>query len=311
MKPIISVIVPVYNVEEYLERCIQSILNQTFTRFELILVDDGSPDNCPAICDEWAQKDPRICVIHKENGGLSSARNAGLQEVKGSYIAFVDSDDWIEKDMLEVLYNLLNEYPDADIAKCELMEDDGKRSIKKSNVQVQLKEKTDMWESFFRIHGEASNTSVCVNLYRKEVLDGFTFPITLNEDVEASYEFCLRAKKMVTTNQIKYHYFYNRNSITHSQFSRKDMDYFLVWDRVVLRTKNDNPQYLKYAEMGRMRADFTMLCKMILRGYDRSDKELCLLKQKLNKSVRRNFFKLMQLKMPFSRKIALIVICVL
>lgn len=112
--PKISIIVPVYRVENYLDRCIKSILNQTFTDFELILVDDGSPDRCPQKCDDWCKVDKRIKVIHKENGGLSSARNAGLEAAKGEYIGFVDSDDWITCDMYELLYRLAKKYK-ADI----------------------------------------------------------------------------------------------------------------------------------------------------------------------------------------------------
>ena len=99
----ISVIVPVYNVENYLRRCVDSIINQTYKNLEIILVDDGSPDNCPVICDEYAQKDSRIKVIHKENGGLSSARNCGMDMATGEYIGFVDGDDWIESDMYKFL----------------------------------------------------------------------------------------------------------------------------------------------------------------------------------------------------------------
>ena len=94
---LISVIVPVYQVEEYLDRCVQSIVDQTYTNLEIILVDDGSPDRCPQMCDEWAKRDSRIRVIHKENGGLSDARNAGMQAASGTYIAFVDSDDWVSE----------------------------------------------------------------------------------------------------------------------------------------------------------------------------------------------------------------------
>ena len=97
--PKLSIIVPVYKVEQYINKCIDSILNQTFTDFELILVDDGSPDNCGKICDEYAQKDERVRVIHKENGGVSSARNLGIDEAKGEYVSFIDPDDWIDLDM--------------------------------------------------------------------------------------------------------------------------------------------------------------------------------------------------------------------
>ncbi len=105
MNEIISIIVPVYNVEKYLDRCIQSILNQTYPYFELILVDDGSSDNSGKMCDEYAKKDDRIIVIHQENNGLSSARNKGIENSKGEFLSFVDSDDWISKDYLKEMYN--------------------------------------------------------------------------------------------------------------------------------------------------------------------------------------------------------------
>lgn len=113
---VLSVIVPVYKVEPFLRKCVDSIINQTYRNLEIILVDDGSPDNCGAICDEYANKDDRVKVIHKENGGLSSARNAGMDIAKGDYIAFVDSDDWLELDMYETLIGLAEKY-DADIAE--------------------------------------------------------------------------------------------------------------------------------------------------------------------------------------------------
>ena len=108
MRPLISVIVPVYKVETYLNNCIKSIVNQSYSNIEIILVDDGSPDNCPALCDEWAKKDKRIKVIHKKNGGVSSARNSGLDLASGKYIGFVDGDDFIHKDMIDYLYKAMD-----------------------------------------------------------------------------------------------------------------------------------------------------------------------------------------------------------
>ena len=105
MNPMISVIVPIYNVEKYLARCVDSIVNQTYKNLEIILVDDGSPDRCPQMCDDYAEKDSRIKVIHKKNGGLSDARNAGMAVATGEYISFIDSDDWIETSMFELLLN--------------------------------------------------------------------------------------------------------------------------------------------------------------------------------------------------------------
>ncbi len=106
---LISVIVPVYKVEAYLNRCVESIVNQSYSNLEIILVDDGSPDRCPEMCDVWSQKDKRIKVIHKENGGLSDARNAGMAIATGTYIGFVDSDDWIDRDFYEKLLLTLKE----------------------------------------------------------------------------------------------------------------------------------------------------------------------------------------------------------
>ena len=109
MEKKVSVIIPVYNVEKYLEECIQSVLKQTYKNLEIILVDDGSPDNCPKMCDEWAKKDSRIKVIHKQNGGASSSRNTGLDVMTGDFMCFIDSDDFIAKNYIEVLYNNLIE----------------------------------------------------------------------------------------------------------------------------------------------------------------------------------------------------------
>ncbi|EME3187758.1 glycosyltransferase, partial [Enterococcus faecalis] len=133
--PKISIIVPVYNVEKYLEKCVRSILAQTFTDFELILVDDGSPDSSGAMCDQFAEQDQRVKVIHKENGGLSDARNAGIEIATGEYLGFVDSDDYIADDMYELLYtNIVKE--DADLSICGIYDVyEGKEPIVKSLIQ--------------------------------------------------------------------------------------------------------------------------------------------------------------------------------
>ena len=117
MQPLISVIIPVYKVELYLRECIDSVLAQTYQNLEVILVDDGSPDQCGSICEQYAEKDNRVCVIHKENGGLSDARNAGIDVAKGEYIGFVDSDDWVAPDMYECLYKASVEY-NAEFVVC-------------------------------------------------------------------------------------------------------------------------------------------------------------------------------------------------
>ena len=126
--PLFSIIIPVYNVEKYLNKCVDSVLNQTFTDFEVILVDDGSPDNCPAICDSYAEKDKRVRVIHKQNGGLICARKSGLEAARGDYIGFVDSDDWIEENMYELFADMIKKYS-PDMVLSDFYFDSGKEII--------------------------------------------------------------------------------------------------------------------------------------------------------------------------------------
>ena len=120
MDSLISVIVPIYNVEKYLERCVESIINQTYKNLEIILVDDGSPDNCPQMCDDYAKKDSRIKVVHKKNGGLSDARNAGMKVATGEYVSFIDSDDYISLDFYETLLETIVDN-DSDIVECSVV----------------------------------------------------------------------------------------------------------------------------------------------------------------------------------------------
>ncbi len=309
--PEISIIVPVYKTEQYLNRCVNSILNQTFKYFELILVDDGSPDRCPAMCDEWSKRDSRIRVIHKENGGASSARNFGLKEADGIYIGFVDSDDWIDKNMFQSLYNLLKKYPEAQIAQCDFMITH-KKSLKiiQPNEKVQILGKKEMLDYFYRVNGEKSNNSVCNKLIDKKILEDFQFEDTVNEDVEASYDLFMRTHNMVITNEIYYFYFANNAGITRSYFTERDLGYLKVWDRIVERTLQENPEYNKYAQFGRKRANFTLLSMMLINGYDKKNPKMKDIKNKLKKEVRQDFFPLLKLKMPVSRKILLFIVSV-
>lgn len=193
--PKISIIVPVYKVEKYLSRCIKSILRQTFTDFELILVDDGSPDKCPQMCDDWGKKDKRIRVIHKENGGLSSARNAGLRAARGEYIGFVDSDDWIACDMYEILYQLAKKYR-ADIT-CGGIERTNAGSVRKKTSGT-IKEYTQdaFSRKYFKLDSNETVHYIVNKLYSHDTASKIKFPVSLiNEDVEGFFLALLAAKK--------------------------------------------------------------------------------------------------------------------
>lgn len=210
MKPCISVIVPIYNVEKYIHKCVDSLLAQTYPHLEIILVDDGSPDGCPAICDAYAEKDGRVRVIHKENGGLSDARNAGLEIASGEYIGFVDSDDWIEPDMFEYLYNGMA--GGAEISVCGVLEHRTYRiEIKNAPTDIVYTAEDALNEMFFdRMENYAWN-----KLYEARLWKDVRFPTGKNfEDVLTIYKTFERASRVAVLREAKYHYLIRPDSIS-------------------------------------------------------------------------------------------------
>ena len=173
----VSVIMAVYKAEKYLDKAVKSVLAQTYTNFELILVDDGSPDNCPAMCDDYAKQDDRVKVVHKQNGGVSSAWNAGLDNSTGDYICFVDSDDWVEKEYIQKLYEALKKY-DCDISMCSgtrLFEDGSASTVDKTANYVNKFYKVDEVLTLF--FGEKHVMFInWGNLYKKDIFNNLRFP---------------------------------------------------------------------------------------------------------------------------------------
>jgi CDP-glycerol glycerophosphotransferase len=210
--PIISVIVPVYMVEPYLRQCLDSLVAQTMSDLEIILVDDGSPDGCPAICDEYAGRDLRIRVIHKENGGLSDARNAGIDVARGNYIGFVDSDDWIAPDMFEYLYQGAKDY-EADVVVCEYYNVWGKKADATTRTSVRSFSGEASMRALLqlRIGNYAWN-----KLYRRSLwADDIRYPVGKNyEDVRTTYRVFDRASRVVALPEVKYFYRRHDQSIT-------------------------------------------------------------------------------------------------
>ena len=210
--PLLSIIVPVYKVENYLPKCIDSILAQTFTDFELILVDDGSPDNCPALCDAAAEKDARVRVIHQKNGGLSAARNAGLDAARGAWIGFVDSDDYIAPEMYEVLYQAVQS-TGADLALCDYAEVD-EAGTPCPQMHVSLSEGELTGQELLK---RASGLMVQLawnKLYRRAIFTQMRYPEgKLNEDLFLIPEVCLQIQKAVVVPKALYYYVQRGGSI--------------------------------------------------------------------------------------------------
>ena len=223
-KPKISIIVPVYKVEHYLKQCLDSIKAQTFTDWECILVDDGSPDSSPAICDEYSSMDSRFKTIHKTNGGLSSARNAGIRIAQGEFIGFIDSDDWIEPGMFQLLYDLITEY-DADIAQVGYIKEFiGRQSVKHLvNKTKVISGKEAMREvSFNRLPNFA-----CNKLHRRKIMtcdfpEGRAF-----EDIYVYGHWLKEVDRMAIDPSPMYHYRMRKGSIVHSNVAKNRYDYFL------------------------------------------------------------------------------------
>lgn len=227
----ISVIVPVYKVEKYLKRCVDSILDQTYENLEIILVDDGSPDASPLICDEYAIKDSRVTVIHQKNSGLSGARNAGIEKATGKYIAFVDSDDYIAPHMYETLWNNLINY-DAQISICRLQRFSG--AYYDGELESELHIATYDNETALRnLHLEDGEMyTVAYNkLYLRSLFEKVRYPIgRLNEDEFTTYKVIDKSNKVVITTEKMYFYYYNDNSITTSKKYLQSSDVFDALD---------------------------------------------------------------------------------
>ena len=230
-KPLISIIIPVYKVEKYLERCIKSVLDQTYKNLQIILVDDGSPDNCGNICDNYAKIDNRIEVIHKENGGLYDARNVGLKKARGKYIGFVDSDDYVSNEMFENMYNTLVNN-NADISICNFYTViDNKNIIKNADNGIEIYNKLEILKEILldkKIQSYAWN-----KLYKRELFEDIEYPIGKKyEDIGTTFYILEKCNKIVVSGSPEYYYLTRGDSIVNNNTEGTVIDYIsLISDR--------------------------------------------------------------------------------
>ncbi len=233
----ISIIVPVYKVEAYLDACVESLAGQTYRDLEIILVDDGSPDNCGRMCDEWAAKDSRIRVIHQENGGLSAARNSGIKEASGDFISLVDSDDWISPEMMETMLGILDK-TGADIAVCGWV-NEYENEEREADEVLPGDHILTRQEALARLAEEEAVPYIVAwnRLCRRRIYDRVTFPVgKIHEDEYTAHEILGAAKSVVTVNSAFYHYRHRAKSI--------------------MTTENAEESHLKTAEFSALRFDW-------------------------------------------------------
>lgn len=264
MEEKISIIIPIYKVEKYIKRCIDSIIEQEYKNLEIILVDDGSPDNCPEICDEYAEKDNRVIVIHKENGGLSDARNYGMKRATGNWIVFVDSDDYISKDFVSYLYNLVrNNNSEIGITSPIIFYEDKKfkeYTNKKEKIII-MDKKNALKEMLYQ---KIFDTSAWGKIYKKEVLENVLFPCgKLYEDISTIYKVILNSNRIVYSNQKKYFYLKRKDSIMGRKFKNNDMDYIYQTSEMFSEIKKIKDKELVEAAKCRfINANFSILLKI-------------------------------------------------
>lgn len=273
----ISVIIPVYNVEKYLVACVNSVIDQTYNNLEIILVNDGSKDDSPDICEQLKKIDSRIRVLHKENGGLASARNYGLAFATGTYVGFIDSDDWIEPDYYEILMNGIKSN-DADISvvkfiKCNVFEDIMFTTESKDNWQEY--DKYSALIEYYR--GNDIGYSAVNKLYKLELFKEIRYPEgKLMEDMATTYKLIDQCDKLVVNNSTKYHYFIRQDSIMRSNFNHRNFDSIEIYDEILLYFEDKDHHFNRFLR-GRYTYEITRLIfKMMQSNHnDYRDYKLC------------------------------------
>ncbi len=298
---LISIIVPIYNVEKYLSKCIESLLNQTYTNIEILLVNDGSTDNSKKICEQFKGKDSRIKLINKENGGLSDARNKGLQKSIGKYITFVDSDDYVEKNYIETLYSLITKFnSEIAIADFRVIKGD-KQKIKEKDIKeycITSEKAIDemLYSDFYYI-------SACSKLYKKELFENVEFPKgKMFEDVGTTYKLIIKANKIACTNKKIYNYVIRNNSITTSKFKSEHYDLIELTKIMCEDILKKYPNMEKGVLRRKIYASISTLNRMLLSKKTKVDLDLVNYIKKNGKTI------LKDNKVPKRDKIAIILI---
>ena len=262
MEELVTIVVPVYKVEKYIDRCIKSILNQTYKNIEIILVDDGSPDNCGKICENYAQKDKRIKVVHKENGGLSDARNAGISISNGKYISFIDSDDYIDPEYIELLYKTIKkDKSDMAISSHKVIYENGTVLEKATKEESILKPK----EVLKRIlYDDGIDLSAWAKLYKIELFKEIRYPKgRLFEDAATTYKLVDKCEKISIISRSTYNYIIRGNSITNVNFSEKKMDLIISTEEMCNYVKKKYPDLEEATNRRLMYAYLSTLTQLV------------------------------------------------
>lgn len=272
---LISVIIPIYKVEKYIRKCINSIINQTYKNLEIILVDDGSPDKCGIICDEYKKIDNRIKVIHKKNGGLSDARNAGLDICKGQFVCFIDSDDYVLENYIEHLYTTLKEN-NANISCCNfeyVYENKNVGKIRDDKEKIYNFDTINALKEL--LYQKNIDNSMWAKLYDIHLFDNIRFPYgKIYEDFAIFYKLLLKTNKLVYSNQKKYLYLQREESILSTLFSEKDLVMITLAKEMYNEIINKYPELKDALDSRILNMDFYLIRRMNKKKYHKEYKDL-------------------------------------
>lgn len=302
----ISVVVPVYKVRAYLHKCVDSILNQSFQDMEVILVDDGCPDSCGAICEEYAKKDSRVKVVHKENGGLSDARNAGLQYVTSEYVIFIDSDDYIKRDMLEYLYHNIKEH-NADIATCGVYDVYESKTVDAGEAEEIFECDAQTLYSYILL-GKKVRGEIWNKLMRRDLIGDIRFPKgKLYEDIYFLADIMPLVKKACVGTAPKYFYLHREGSITGKPYRKQLLDIIEGYEKTYQTVLKSFPALREEAHCLRLWSRFIILDKIMeeknYRQVDQFQIMLKYLKNHRGEILRNRYFNK-------GRKVSIIILCI-
>lgn len=260
-QPLVSVIVPIYKVETYINRCIDSIITQTYANLEIILVDDGSPDKCGEICDNYALQDRRIKVIHKENGGLSDARNVAIDKATGDFFTFIDSDDYVDCHYVEYLYKVM-EKTEVDCVLCDFEKFSKEPMLTKNIYFCDYKIFSSLTALEMILYQNKLVPSAWAKLYKREVFNNIRYPNgMLYEDLAIIYDVMKNCSTIAFLPLKLYFYFQRPNSIL-GEFYTKRLDVLDVVDGIVKKCEIENPSLISAAKSRKLSANFNMILLM-------------------------------------------------
>lgn len=313
MNPKVSVIIPVYGVEKYLDRCVESVVNQTYKNLEIILVDDGSPDNCPKMCDDWVLRDARVRTVHRVNGGQSCARNTGLSCASGDCITFIDSDDWIAPDTYEYCISLMNSYADADVVEFRYMQTHSISPLGENPKEViNIYKNKEILNYYMESSTRNGSYSVCRCLFKAPVAKRYRFREgKINEDIDYKYKVLRDCRIMVVTNQIKYFYWQEGNSTSSGKLKVRDLQLYEAAAELFELTKDESyGKIAYYGKVKKARTPFSLLTRILIWGVGDSSLDESLLVSQLQRELRDNLKVLLSSPMSLNRKILAIMMSV-